>query len=83
MTENKRFIFVGSGIEDNLTQESYLYNKDGFQDVCDVLNNLYEEKETLLHIIDWCLTHHREVEYIVFNSRDEFFIWLKEKGVLK
>jgi hypothetical protein len=48
----------------------------------ELLNTLHEEKEQLLHIIDWCLTHHREVGHIVFDSRDEFFIWLKEKGVL-
>lgn len=46
MTE-KRFIFVGSGIEDNVDNESYLYNKDGFQDVCDLLNELHEENERL------------------------------------
>lgn len=43
---------------------------------------LEEENQTLLHIIDWCLTNHKEIDNIVFNSRDEFFIWLKKKGVI-
>ena len=53
------------------------------EEVVELLNALHEENKTLLHIIDWCLTHHREVGHIVFDSRDEFFIWLKEKGVLE
>jgi hypothetical protein len=52
-------------------------------DIVELLNRLHEENQSLLHIIDWCLTHHREVGHIVFDSRDEFFIWLKEKGVLE
>jgi len=46
MTE-KRFLFVGSGIEDNKDNESYLYNKDGFQDVCDLLNEQEERIKEL------------------------------------
>jgi actin-related protein len=47
-----------------------------------IVNKQYEELQKLNHIIDWCLINHREVSNIVFDSRDEFFIWLHEKGVI-
>ena len=81
MTE-KRFTMGYKVYRDNLTGERYDEVTESYK-ICDLLNNLHEEKEQLLHIIDWCLTHHREVGHIVFDSRDEFFIWLNEKGVLE
>lgn len=75
----KRFEYKNHKVYDNLTGETHSSNMASVN----VLNELYKENQFLLHIIDWCLTHHREVEHIVFNSRDEFFIWLKEKGVLE
>ena len=51
MIENKRFIFHGTEIEDTLeTDVDYKYtscNKDGFQDLCVLLNELHEENEEL------------------------------------
>ena len=50
MTE-KRFIYCFEGIEDKWeTVEEYKYTpctKDGFQDLCDMLNKLHEENEQL------------------------------------
>lgn len=50
MTE-KRFIYCFEGIEDKLeTVEEYKYTpctKDGFQDLCDMLNKLHEENVEL------------------------------------
>ena len=70
----------GLSINSNLKERYVLYGRNS---LLDLLNELHEENQFLLHIIDWCLTHHKEVGHIVFNSRDEFFIWLKEKGVLE
>ena len=51
MTENKRFIYCFEGIEDKWeTVEEYKYTpctKDGFQDLCVMLNELHEENEEL------------------------------------
>ena len=50
MTE-KRFIYCFEGIEDKWeTVEEYKYTpctKDGFQDLCDMLNKFHEENEEL------------------------------------
>lgn len=81
MTE-KRFVY--DEIEDCIYDKVDLKTYWGVDDtLANKLNELHEENRTLLHIIDWCLTHHREVGHIVFDSRDEFFIWLNEKGVLE
>ena len=51
MTENKRFIYCFEGIEDKWeTVEEYKYTpctKDGFQDLCYMLNELNDENEQL------------------------------------
>ena len=51
MTENKRFIYCFEGIEDKWeTVEEYKYTpctKDGFQDLCVMLNDLNDENEEL------------------------------------
>ena len=72
----------GASYEDRVFAEIWA-DKSEVEDIVNKMNALHEENQTLLHIIDWCLTHHREVGHIVFDSRDEFFIWLKEKGVLE
>ena len=47
----KRFKYTFEGIEDTFeTDEEYKYtpcNKDGFQDLCEMLNELHEENEQL------------------------------------
>ena len=49
MTENKRFIYCFEGIEDKWeTVEEYKYTpctKDGFQDLCAMLNDLNDENK--------------------------------------
>ena len=51
MTEDKRFIYCFEGIEDKWeTIEEYKYTpctKDGFQDLCEMLNELNEENQQL------------------------------------
>lgn len=51
MTENKRFKYCFEGIEDKWeTVEEYKYTpctKDGFQDLCVMLNDLNDENEEL------------------------------------
>ena len=56
LTENKRFIYCFEGIEDKWeTVEEYKYTpctKDGFQDLCVMLNELHEENKELRLLVD-------------------------------
>lgn len=47
MTENKRYEFLGTAIRDMVENERISCNKDGFQDVCDMLNEQHETIQEL------------------------------------
>ena len=55
MTE-KRFKYTFKGIEDTLEpDEEYKYtlcDKDGFQDLCEMLNDLHDENKELRLLVD-------------------------------
>ena len=59
MTE-KRFVYCFEGIEDKWeTIEEYKYTpctKDGFQDLCEMLNELNDENLRLKRVVDLCMT---------------------------
>lgn len=79
----KRFTEDALSIIDNRDGKEYdIITDKGVASVVGLMNELDETTEKLLHIIDWCLQHHREIYGRVFNSRDEFFIWLHDKGVI-
>ena len=91
MTE-KRFKYTFEGIEDTLEPyEEYKYtlcNKDGFQDLCDMLNELNEENEQLKQdiknlkitiearetLIDVCEKKFKELGYIITVDDDGYVI---------
>ena len=83
MTENKRFIYCFEGIEDKLeTVEEYKYTpctKDGFQDLCVMLNELNDENEQLKQEV----THWKKIldnhQQIVAKTLREQYHWLKNE----
>ena len=70
MTAN-RFEFLGDSIKDNLDDTEILCNKDGFQDVCDLLNAQHESNQLLTNGQDKYVT---ELE----NSLEGLLKWKKK-----
>ena len=83
MTENKRFIYCFEGIEDKWEiVEEYKYTpctKDGFQDLCVMLNELNDENEQLKQEV----THWKKIldnhQQIVAKTLREQYHWLKNE----
>ena len=87
MTENKRFIYCFEGIEDKWeTVEEYKYTpctKDGFQDLCTMLNDLNDENEQLKQeVTRWkkILDNHQQ---IVAKTLREQYHWLKNEDKIQ
>ena len=72
MTE-KRFKYTFEGIEDTLeSDEEYKYtlcNKDGFQDLCEMLNKLHEENLLLKEKEKYILSYLKKEYDYVYNQR--------------
>ena len=53
------------------------------EEICNLLNDKTNLIKFYERIIDWIAQNPNGTEYIKFRSRDEFFIFLKEKGVIE
>ena len=74
MTENKRFVYCFGVIEDKWeTVEEYKYTpctKDGFQDLCEMLNELHEENQRLKErLYQREMAKQRRIDYDEFWSK--------------
>ena len=83
MTE-KRFIYCFEGIEDKWeTVEEYKYTpctKDGFQDLCVMLNDLNDENEQLKKILGFLRNDNATDILNVLNSQENQIWKLKKEN---
>lgn len=89
LLDDKGFYMV-----DSLNRRYYINNPDDMNEIVKILNKHIKDWDEMsqkmlsykkscrkaIHVIDWALQNKRIINGIKFNSRDEFFIFVKENG---
>lgn len=89
LLDDKGFYMV-----DSLNRKYYINNPDDMNKIVKILNKHIKDWNEMsqkmlsykkscrkaISVIDWALINKRKIDGIKFNSRDEFFIFVKEHG---